>query len=142
MDIEVRRIDKDLPLPSYGSGGAAALDCYVREDVTIAPRSIGYAFLNFALKPPPGHFVVLAARSSLHKRGLMFANGVGIMDEDYAGDNDEYRAILFNFTDEPVTVSRGDRVAQFVVLPYEKVSVREVESLGLPDRGGLGTTGL
>lgn len=141
MDIEIRRIDKDLPLPTYGSAGAAALDCYVREDVTIGPKSVGYAFLNIAVKPPPGHFVLLAARSSLHKHGLMFANGVGIVDEDYCGDNDEYRAILFNYTDEPVTVSRGDRIAQFVVMPYDKVTVTEVESLGAPDRGGLGTTG-
>jgi dUTP pyrophosphatase len=114
----------------------------VREDVTIAPKSVGYAFLNFALKPPAGHFVMLAARSSLHKRGLMFANGIGIMDEDYCGDADEYRAILYNYTDEPVLVARGERVAQFVVLPYDKVVLKEVDTLGAPDRGGLGTTGL
>lgn len=142
MEIEIRRFDKDLPLPSYGTEGATALDCYVREDVTIAPKSVGYAFLNFALKPPPGHFVMLAARSSLHKRGLMFANGIGVMDEDYCGDADEYRAILYNFTDEPVLVSRGERVAQFVVLPYDKVILKEVDALGTPDRGGLGTTGV
>ena len=142
MDIEIRRFDKDVPLPSYGTDRATALDCYVREDVTIAPKSVGYAFLNFALKPPAGHFVMLAARSSLHKRGLMFANGVGIMDEDYCGDADEYRAILYNYTDEPVLVSKGERVAQFVVLPYDKVVLKEVDTLGTPDRGGLGTTGL
>jgi len=129
-------------MPSYGTEGATALDCYVREDVTIAPKSIGYAFLNFALKLPKGHFVLLAARSSLHKRGLMFANGVGIMDEDYAGDADEYRAILYNFTDEPVLVSRGDRVAQMVVMPYDRFTLKEVDTLGTPERGGLGTTGL
>lgn len=142
MDIEVRRVDKNIPLPSYGTEGAAALDCYVREEAVIAPKSIGYAMLNIAMKVPKGHFALLAARSSLHKRGLMFANGVGIVDEDYCGDNDEYRAILFNFTDEPVTVAKGDRIAQVVVLPYDKVNVREVDTLGAPDRGGLGTTGL
>jgi len=142
MDVDIRRIDTDLPLPSYGTEGAAGLDCYVREDVTIAPKSIGYAFLNFSLKPPPGHFTLLAARSSLHKRGLMFANGVGIMDQDYCGNADEYRAILYNFSDEPVTVARGDRIAQIVVLPIEKVVLREVGELGASDRGGLGTTGL
>jgi len=142
MEIEIRRFDKDLPLPSYGTDGATALDCYVREDVTIEAKSVGYAFLNFALKPPKGHFVMLAARSSLHKRGLMFANGIGVMDEDYCGDADEYRAILYNFTDEPVLVTRGERVAQFVILPYDKVTLKEVDTLGAPDRGGLGTTGV
>ena len=64
------------------------------------------------------------------------------MDEDYCGDADEYRAILYNYTDEPVLVSKGERVAQFVVLPYDKVVLKEVDTLGTPDRGGLGTTGL
>ncbi len=118
------------------------MDCTVREAVTIAPKSIGYAFLNFALQPPPGHVVLLAARSSLHKRGLMFANGVGIFDEDYSGNDDEYRAILYNFTDEPIEVQKGDRVAQILFVPYTKVSLNEVDSLENESRGGLGTTGV
>lgn len=141
MDIPIRRIDKEIPLPSYGTAKAAAADCYVREEVTIPAKSVGYAKLNIAVKPPPGHFFILAARSSLHKRGLMFANGVGIMDEDYCGDEDEYGAILYNFTDAPVTVARGDRIAQIVLMPYTQVSWREVDSLDTPSRGGLGTTG-
>lgn len=142
MEIPIRRFDTELPLPSYGTDGSAALDCYVRETITVPARSTAYAKLNIALKPPKGHFVLLAPRSSLHKRGLMFANGVGIMDEDYAGDTDEYGAILYNFTDAPVDVARGDRIAQFIVMPYDKVSWNEVDSLGQSSRGGLGTTGV
>ncbi len=142
MEIPIRRVDSDLPLPEYKTPGAAAQDCYVREDMTIAPRSIGYAVLNFALKPPAGHFVIMAARSSLHKRGLMMANGIGVIDEDYCGDGDEYRAILYNFTDEPVEVKRGERVTQIIVMPYDKVEWKEVDTLGAPARGGLGTTGI
>jgi len=142
MDIEIRRFDTDLPLPNYGTEGAGALDCYVRETVVIPPKGIGYARLNFALKLPKGHFALLAARSSLHKRGLMFGNGVGILDEDFKGDEDEYTAILYNFTDEPVEVMRGDRVAQLIVMPYDRVSWTEVKELGNPSRGGLGTTGI
>jgi len=142
MDIEIRRFDKELPLPSYGTDGAAGLDCYVREDVTIEPKRIGYAMLNVSVRIPERHFILLAARGSLHKRGLTFGNGVGIIDEDYCGDGDEYRAVLYNFTNEPVEVLRGERIAQMIVLPYDKVSIREVETLGMPDRGGLGTTGL
>ena len=71
----------------------------------------------------------------------MFANSVAIFDEDYAGDQDEYKAILYNFTNEPVEVKRGDRVGQIMVLPYEKVNWNEVDTLGNPDRGGIGSTG-
>jgi dUTP pyrophosphatase len=118
------------------------MDCAVREDVTIEPKTIGYALLNISVKPPKGHYVIMAARSSLHKRGLMFANGIGILDEDYCGDNDEYRAILFNFTDEQVELKRGDRISQIIVMPYDKVHWNEVETLGEPDRGGIGSTGI
>ena len=142
MEVRIYRTDPSLPLPEYKTEGAAAMDTYVREDVTIPPHGIGYAKLNFAIAVPEGHFTLLAARSSLHKRGLMMGNSVGILDQDYCGDGDEFMAILYNFTDEPVEVKRGDRVAQIIVLPYDRVTLQEVESLGSKDRGGLGTTGV
>lgn len=141
MKIKVRRIDKSIPLPSYQTKGAAALDCSARENVNIAPRSIAYVPLNVCLKPPKGHFVVMAARSSLHKRGLMLANGIAIGDEDYCGNGDEYKAAVYNFTDQPVTVAKGDRVTQIIFRPYDKIEWEEVDDLGASDRGGFGTTG-
>lgn len=142
MRVKIKRIDTSLPLPGYKTEGAAGLDCYVREDVEILPGKVGYASINIALQLPRGHFVQLVARSSLHKRGLMLAHGVGIGDEDFSGDEDEYKAPLLNFTDKPVTVTRGDRLVQLLVLPYEKVELEEVESLGNPNRGGIGSTGI
>ena len=137
----MRRINKNLPLPSYGTAGAAALDCSAREDIAIAPRSIAYIPLNICLKPPKGHFVVMAARSSLHKRGLMLANGIAIGDEDYCGNGDEYKAAVFNFTGQPVNISKGDRVTQIIFRPYDKIEWEEVDDLGASNRGGFGTTG-
>jgi dUTP pyrophosphatase len=142
MKVPVLRIDKELPLPLYKTAGAAAMDCAAREDVVIAPRSVGMVSLNVAIKPPKGHFVLLAARSSLYKRGLMPANNVGIGDEDYSGDNDEYKAPLYNFSDAPVEIKRGDRVVQIMILPFERVEWEEKDTLGGVDRGGFGTTGI
>ena len=142
MEIRIKRIDTELPLPEYKTEGAAAMDLSVRETITIPSRGIEVAHLNVAIAPPAGHFVLMAARSSLRKRGLMLANGIGVLDEDYAGDDDEYRAALYNFTDEPVVVERGERVVQILVLPYDKVAWTEVDTLGNPNRGGFGTTGL
>lgn len=141
MKVQIRRSDKEVALPEYKTSGAAAMDCAVREDVVIAPRSIGYAPLNFSLKPPPGHFVMMAARSSLHKRGLMMANGVAIFDEDYCGDEDEFKVIFYNFTDEAVEIKKGERVTQIMVIPVERTELEEVGSLGSPARGGIGSTG-
>lgn len=142
MEVNIRRIDKELPLPEYKTTGAVALDLSVREGGIIAPHTTYKFPLNVAIKPPAGHFVLMAARSSLQKRGLMMANGVGIFDEDYAGDNDEYHAAIHNLTDEPVTIERGERLTQIIILPYEKVTLTEVTSLGNVDRGGFGTTGI
>lgn len=142
MEIPIRRIDQNLPLPEYKTAGAAAMDCYVREGAVIPPHGIGYVALNFSLKPPRGHFMLMAARSSMHKQGLMLANGIGIFDEDFSGDNDEYKVILHNFSDVPVEVKRGDRIVQIMALPFDRVSWREVPTTGEADRGGIGSTGI
>ena len=143
MEIQIRRFDTALPLPEYKTSGAVAFDLPVREGAVVAPHTVHVFPLNVALKLPEGHFGLMAARGSLRIRGLMIANGIGVFDEDFAGDGDEYRAALYNFTDEPVTVERGERLVQLLILPYQRVSLTEVETLGpLPDRGGFGTTGL
>ncbi len=118
------------------------MDCAAREDVLIPAKGVALVPLNIALKPPRGHFVLLAARGSLHKRGLMMANSIGIGDEDFIGDNDEYRAPLYNFTDAPITVKRGERIVQILILPFDRVVWQETDSLGASDRGGFGTTGI
>lgn len=141
MKVRIRRNSKEIPLPEYKTPGAAAMDCAVREDVTIAPRSVGYASLNISVEPPKGYFSLLAPRSSLHKLGLMFANNVGILDHDYCGDEDEYKAILYNFTDAPVEIKKGDRIAQMIIMPYTNIEWEEVDTLNNPTRGGIGSTG-
>lgn len=142
MKMRIRRIDKDLPLPEYKTAGAAAMDLCVREGAVIPPQGIAVLPLNVCIEPPKGYFVFMAARSSLRKRGLMMANNVGILDEDYAGDGDEYQVALYNFSNEPVEVKRGERVVQIIAFPYERADLLEVESLGNADRGGYGTTGI
>ena len=118
------------------------MDCLVREDVEVPPKSVVMVPLNIALKPPQGHFVLLAARSSLHKRGLVMANGIGIGDEDFSGNNDEYQAALYNFSENTISLKRGERIVQMIVLPFDRVVWDEVDALGNPDRKGFGTTGL
>ncbi|HEX7018196.1 MAG TPA: dUTP diphosphatase [Patescibacteria group bacterium] len=141
MKIKIKRFDTSLPLPEYKSPGAAALDLAARETVTIAPRTTNMIPLNIALELPPDHWVLLAARSSLHKKGLIMANGIGVGDADYCGDNDEYHAALYNLTDQPVTIERGERITQMIVLPVERAELEEVKHLGNKDRGGFGSTG-
>lgn len=141
MKLKIKRFDTSLPLPEYQTNHAAALDLYARADTTIPAQKVNQVPLNIALELPANHWALVAARSSLHQKGLMMANGIGVGDEDYCGDNDEYRAILFNFTDQDVLVKKGERIVQLIVLPRERVEIEEVVALGHQDRGGVGSTG-
>jgi dUTPase len=66
---------------------------------------------------------------------------VGIGDWDFRGDGDEYRFAFYNFTAEPVTVARGTRIAQLMVLRSERLELEEVEHLHPENRGSYGSTG-
>ena len=141
MKVLIKRFDKSVPLPEYKTAGAAGIDLYSREEMTIAPHSIGYVPMNIALQIPEGAWVLLSARSSLHKKGLMLANGIGVGDYDYRGDGDEYKAALLNFTDEEVKVEKGERLTQMIIMQRERVELEEKDQFGTADRGGFGSTG-
>ena len=141
MKIHIKRFDKEMPLPKYQTEGAAGFDLAARDTITIAPRSVGYVSLNVAIETPLDHFLLIATRGSTHKRGLMLANSVGIGDSDFCGDEDEYKAALFNFTDKPVTVERGDRIAQGIFIKFTRGEWEEVEKMENKTRGGFGSTG-
>lgn len=141
MKIKIKRFDKGLSLPSRKSTGAAAFDLTAREAVRIAPGEVGYVPLNVAVETPKDHFLLLAARSSTHKKGLIMANGIGIVDPDFSGDGDECKAAYFNFTVQPVLVKKGERIAQGMYVKFARAEWDEVDSLENKTRGGFGSTG-
>jgi dUTP pyrophosphatase len=87
-------------------------------------------------------FLGIFARSSTPlKRGLMVANGVGVVDPDYCGPGDEVKIAVLNVTTAPVTIRQGDRIAQGIFLPAPRVTWEETDALGTSSRGGFGGTG-
>ena len=141
MKVLIKRFDKNIPLPDYQTEGAAAFDIPARITVTIPPHEVGYVPLNIAVQLPAETWLLLAARSSLHKSGLMLANGIGIGDPDFSGAEDEYQAALYNFTSKEVVIEKGQRIVQGVIMTCHRVKLEEVENLNNPDRGGFGSTG-
>jgi dUTP pyrophosphatase len=141
MKVKIKRFDKNLPLPSYKTKGAACVDVYAREGITIAPHTVGYIPLNVAIEIPEGYWLMLAARGSTHKSGIIPANGIGIGDWDFRGDNDEYKMAALNFTDKEVVIEKGARIGQMMLMKYEMFEFEEVEHLGNEDRGSFGSTG-
>ena len=142
MDIKIKRIDKSLPLPEYKTQGSIAFDMYSREEIKVPAKSLSLLPSNFIIKTPESHGLILSARSSLaKKKGLMLANGVGTIDRDYCGENDEILLSVYNFTDEEVLVEKGERVAQGMFMRIDSGNFVEVEKMESSDRGGFGSTG-
>src|ERR1044071_749534 len=107
MRLKIRRLDSTLPLPAYGTGEAAAFDLAAAHDAVIAPNRIALVRTGLVIEVPTGYFLAIVARSSTPlKRGLMVANGVGVIDPDYSGPHDEVMIQLLNITDADVQVRR------------------------------------
>lgn len=141
MNIKIKLFDDTLPLPRAQSAGAAGIDLYSRVTVTIPSKQVAYIPLNIALEIPEGHWVLIAARGSTHKAGLLPINGIGVGDADFCGENDEYHFPAYNFTEAEVTVQRGQRICQMIVMPCQSLVLEHVDGLGNKDRGSFGSTG-
>jgi dUTP pyrophosphatase len=141
-NVRIRRLRADVALPEYATPGAAAFDLAAAADVTIEAGSVALVPTGLVIEVPAGMFLGIFARSSTPlKRGLMVANGVGVVDSDYCGPDDEVKVAVMNFTKSAVRVAAGDRLAQGILLGAPRVTWEEAAELALDSRGGFGATG-
>ena len=147
LPVEVVRLPhaRDLPLPSYGTPGAAGLDlrAAVPQEfpVNIPPGGRALIPTGLSIAVPEGYEAQVRPRSGLAvKHGITCLNTPGTIDSDYRG---EVHALLINHGAEPFEVRRGERIAQMVIARYERAVWREVEALSETERGagGFGSTG-
>jgi dUTP pyrophosphatase len=142
MRLKIRRLDSTISLPAYGTNESAGFDLAAAHDVVVSPRQIVLVRTGLVIEVPTGYFLGLFARSSTPmKRGLVVSNGVGVIDPDYSGPDDEVMIQVLNITDAPVQVRRGDRLAQGIVLPAPRITWDEVTEIREATRGGFGATG-
>lgn len=141
MQISIRRLSADVPMPEYKTSGACAFDIAVMEGVTLSPGGRATLPTGLVVEVPVGHVLILAPRGSNSKKGVRLANSIGIVDQDYCGPTDQLYLVLHNFGDQAYTVEKGERIAQGMIMPIAKVEFIEREAIGSVDRGGFGTTG-
>lgn len=141
MEVKISRIDTSLPLPEYKTEGAVAFDFYSRVDATLIPKEKKILPSNFVIEVPQGYALLVVARSGTPKKGIMLANGIGIIDWDYHGPRDEIGMWAWNMTDSIIEIKKGDRIAQGLIVPIERVEFNEVSQIKESSRGGFGTTG-
>jgi dUTP pyrophosphatase len=142
VDISIVRLDPGLPLPAYAHPGDAGADLFSTVEVTLQPGERALVPTGIAIALPEGHVGLVHPRSGLAARhGVSIVNAPGTVDAGYRG---EISVLLVNLDpSEPVTLARGDRIAQLVVQRFEVA--RFVEVSDLPDSsrgaGGYGSTG-
>ena len=146
VKVEVKRLEhnRDIELPAYQTGHSAGLDlpAALSGPLTLQPGERSLVPTGLAIALPPGYEGQVRPRSGLAvKKGLSVLNAPGTIDADYRG---EVKLALINLGSEPVTISRGERVAQLVVAPVVQADLTEVDQL--PDsprgEGGFGHTGV
>ncbi len=146
MRVRVRRLPRSegLPLPFKTSAGSAGSDLVAAVDksLTLAPGERGLVPTGLVLEIPPGFEGQVRPRSGLAlKAGLTVLNSPGTIDSDYRG---EVGVLLINHGTEPVTIRRGERIAQLVFARLEEVEWEEVDELCTSERGagGFGSSGV
>jgi dUTP pyrophosphatase len=143
LPVPIRRLDSTVALPAYQTPGAAGFDLAAHADMTIPAGTIALVPTGLVIQVPAGHFLGIFARSSTPlKKGLMVANGVGVIDQDYCGPADEVKIQVLNFTAAPVQIAKGDRIAQGLFIPIARADWQEAGGdLRDGSRGGFGATG-
>lgn len=134
--------DATLPTRAYNESAAWDLSALALNDasrpftITLAPHSTRMVRTGLALRPPPGHCILICSRSGLATRSIFVANAPGVVDPDYTG---EIKVLLFNGSQEVMYVKHGDRIAQALFLPFAAIGdLIEVKSFPETERGGKG----
>lgn len=142
MKVKIQRIDTTIPLPKYETEGAVGFDFVAREEIIIAPKTIGLIPGNVVIEVPETYMLLVSLRSSTpRKKGLLIPHGIGVIDHDYCGPGDEVKIQVYNFTDASVTVTRGERIAQGIFVHIDTFEWEEVLEMQRKNRGGFGSTG-
>ena len=117
------------------------IDLRAAEDIVLKAGEFKLIPLGVAMELPKGYEALVAPRSSTFKKlGILLANSIGIIDESYKGDNDEWHFPAYAMKD--TTVHKNERICQFRIIQHQPlIHLIEVDSLGNADRGGIGSTG-
>lgn len=146
IELRIQRLEHaaDLDLPRYATAGSSGMDlrAAVAEAVEIDSGEGAVIPTGLTMEIPIGYEGQVRTRSGLAaSHGLTVLNSPGTVDADYRG---EVKVILMNFGDETVTIERGDRIAQLVIVPVARVVIAEVDAVDETSRGegGFGSTGV
>lgn len=139
MDIKVKYIRNIKPIVVENNGDW--IDLRAGETCRLSQGDTMTIPLGVAMELPEGYEAIIAPRSSTFKKwGIMSVNSIGIIDNSYKGDNDEWGFPVIAFRE--TIIYKNDRICQFRIQKnMEEVTLKEVANLNNKDRGGFGSTG-
>lgn len=143
MKVNIKKLNENAVMPTYGSPYSAGADLYacIDTEITIMPNETVLVKTGLAMELEIGYVALIYARSGLaSKRGLAPANKVGVVDCDYRG---EIMVALHNHSSQAQTIAPKERIAQMVITPYVKAEFEEADTLSdtVRGEGGFGSTG-
>ena len=143
IEILIKRLSKNIQLPKYETDGSSGMDlaANISTNISIGPGKSAIIPTGLAISIPLGFEVQIRPRSGLAaKKKISVLNTPGTIDADYTG---EIKIILINLSDEIFIVEHGLRIAQMVLCPVIKATLKEVDTLEDTKRGtgGFGSTG-
>ncbi|WP_412539732.1 dUTP diphosphatase [Longispora sp. K20-0274] len=141
IEVRLRQLDPELPVPGYAHPGDAGADLLAAEAVELPPGGRALIGTGIAVALPEGHVGLVHPRSGLAARlGVTVLNAPGTVDAGYRG---EIKVCLINHGQEPAKIERGDRIAQLLVQRVERAAFVVVADLDETTRGtgGHGSTG-
>jgi dUTP pyrophosphatase len=140
MQIKIKYFDKDLPRLHMIDNGDWC-DMRAAKTIELKKGEFGLIPLGVAMELPEGYEAHVVPRSSTFKNfGIIETNSMGVIDESYKGDNDQWFFPAYALRD--TVINEGERICQFRIMEkMPEVEFIEVEQLGNDDRGGHGSTG-
>lgn len=141
MNVKIKKLHKDAIVPTYGTEGSACFDLYSTEDVVLREFDKRTVKTGLAFEVPRDHVMLVFSRSGQGlSNGIRLSNCVGVIDSDYRG---EVVVSLTKDSQYSYMVSKGDRIAQAMIIPVQQVVFSVVDELSDTARGtnGFGSTG-
>lgn len=143
---KVNKITEDIKLPERSTLNSAGYDFFAIEDVTLPAKKLTRVMTGVKCELMPNQVLILANRSSNpSKKGLILANGIGVIDADYYGnpDNDgEMGFEFYNILNEDVVIKKGEKLGQGIIMKFDKTEDDYISNPYKTRVGGFGSTGV
>lgn len=142
LKLKVRLLDPESVIPEYVDGKSDWIDLRCTEDLYLTTGEFILIPLGIAMKIPKGYEAHIVPRSSTFKNyGILQTNGIGIIDETYSGDNDQWMMPVY--ATREIHIPKGSRICQFRIMEHQpKITFEQVDHLDVTNRGGFGSTGV